>query len=47
VALLQKAAIKPRKRRPTKPHAGAKEKRLESKKRRGLIKARRSAGSEE
>ena len=47
VALLQKAAIKPRKRRPTKPNAGAKEKRLESKKRRGMIKARRSAGSDE
>ena len=47
VALLQKAAIKPRRRRPTKPNAGAKEKRLESKKRRGMIKARRSAGSDE
>ena len=47
VALLQKAAIRPRKRRPTKPNAGAKEKRLESKKRRGMIKARRSAGGDE
>ena len=47
VALLQKAAIRPRKRRPTKPNAGAKEKRLESKKRRGIIKARRSAGGDE
>ncbi len=34
VGLLQQAAIKPRKRRPTKPGAGAREKRLESKKRR-------------
>jgi ribosome-associated protein len=47
VALLQQAAIRPRKRRPTKPGAGAREKRLDSKKKRGIIKARRSAGSDE
>jgi ribosome-associated protein len=47
VALLQEAAIKPRKRRPTKPDPGAREKRLDSKKRRGLIKARRKAGGDE
>jgi ribosome-associated protein len=47
VALLQEAAIKPRRRRPTKPGAGAREKRLDSKKRRGLTKARRKAGTDE
>jgi ribosome-associated protein len=47
VALLQRAAAKPRKRRPTRPHAAAKEKRLESKKRRGEIKARRKADPDE
>jgi ribosome-associated protein len=47
VALLQQAAIAPRKRRPTRPGVGAREKRLDSKKRRALIKARRSAGSDE
>ena len=47
VALLQRAAAKPRKRRPTRPHAAAKEKRLESKKRRGEIKARRKADADE
>jgi ribosome-associated protein len=43
IGLLQQAAIAPRRRRPTRPRAGAKEKRLESKKRRGEIKARRGA----
>jgi ribosome-associated protein len=47
VALLKQAAIRPRKRRPTKPGAGAREKRLDSKKRRGMIKAGRSTDSEE
>jgi ribosome-associated protein len=47
VALLQRAAAKPRKRRPTRPHAAAKEKRLKSKKRRGEIKARRKADADE
>jgi ribosome-associated protein len=41
VALIQRAAQPPKKRRATKPGRGAKEQRLASKKRRGEIKARR------
>ena len=41
VTLLQAAAIRPKKRTPTKPRAGAKEKRLTTKKLRGTIKAGR------
>ena len=41
VALLQHAAREPKKRRPTRPKAGAKEKRLASKKRRSEIKTLR------
>src|SRR5216110_3035987 len=41
VALLQHAARRPRKRRPTKPGKAARERRLESKKRRGDVKASR------
>jgi ribosome-associated protein len=41
VALIQQALIKPRKRRPTKPGKGAREKRLNAKKLRGTIKAGR------
>ena len=37
-ALLQHAARKPKKRRPTKPKPGAREKRLASKKKRGAVK---------
>jgi ribosome-associated protein len=44
IALLQQAAIRPRKRRPTRPKAGAREKRLESKKRRGEVKRLRRSG---
>jgi ribosome-associated protein len=40
-ALIQRAAHEPRKRRPTRPHKAAKEQRLESKKRRGEVKAGR------
>ena len=47
IALLQQAAIAPRRRRPTRPKAGAKEKRLESKKRRSVVKEGRSQGSDE
>ena len=47
IALLQQAAIAPRRRRPTRPKVGAKEKRLESKKRRSVVKAGRSQGSDE
>ena len=41
VALLQHAAHRPKTRRPTRPRAGARERRLESKKRRGEIKEAR------
>ena len=41
VALLQHAARRPKTRRPTRPRAGASERRLEAKKRRGEIKAAR------
>jgi ribosome-associated protein len=37
-ALLEAAARRPKKRRPTKPKAGAREKRIASKKRRGEVK---------
>ena len=48
VALLQAAARRPKTRRPTKPRAGAREKRLAAKKRRGEIKAgRRGPASDE
>jgi ribosome-associated protein len=45
VALIQQATKRPRKRRPTKPSAGARERRLESKKQRAAIKERRSRGT--
>jgi ribosome-associated protein len=38
IALLQQAARRPKKRKPTKPGAGAKEKRIASKKKRGETK---------
>ena len=41
VALIQRAAHPPKKRRPTKPGKAAKEQRLASKKRRGEVKVRR------
>jgi ribosome-associated protein len=41
VALLQQAARRPKKRRRTRPTAAAREQRLESKRRRSTIKARR------
>jgi ribosome-associated protein len=41
VALLQHAARRPKRRRPTKPGKAAREKRLETKKRRGVLKASR------
>jgi ribosome-associated protein len=41
LALLQHAARRPKTRRPTRPRAAARERRLESKKRRGEIKAAR------
>jgi ribosome-associated protein len=47
VALIQRAAERPRPRRATKPKAAAREKRIESKKRRGSLKALRRGGREE
>lgn len=47
VALLQQAAVRPRRRRPTRPGAGAREKRLDAKKKRGRIKAQRGSGGDE
>ena len=41
VALLQQAAVRPKKRKATKPKKAAKEKRLEAKKQRGDVKRRR------
>lgn len=45
-ALIQAAAVRPKKRRKTKPSKAAKEKRIESKKKRGQIKAGRGRVSE-
>ena len=47
VALLQQAARRPKKRRPTKPRAGAREKRLASKKLRSAVKRSRGRQSED
>lgn len=44
LALLQQAAVRPKRRRPTKPRAGAREKRLASKKVRSAVKALRGRG---
>jgi ribosome-associated protein len=45
IDLIRQAAIRPRPRRPTKPTAGSRERRIEGKKRRGGIKERRSRPS--
>ena len=47
VALIQHAARRPRKRRPTRPGAAAREQRLSSKKRRGELKASRRRHDED
>ena len=47
IALLQHAAARPKKRRPTKPRAAAREKRLASKKHRGLVKSLRTRKDDE
>jgi len=47
LALLQHAAKRPKKRRPTRPGTAAREKRLGAKKHRGEIKAGRHGGSDE
>jgi ribosome-associated protein len=45
IALIQAAAIRPKKRRKTKPGKAAKERRLDSKKQRGQVKALRGRGA--
>jgi ribosome-associated protein len=47
VALLQHAARRPKTRRPTRPKAGARQRRLDSKRRRGEVKAARRKGTDE
>jgi ribosome-associated protein len=47
VALLRQAARRPKPRRPTKPKAAAREKRIESKKRRSAVKALRGRSSDD
>jgi len=47
VALLRQAARRPKKRRPTRPGKAAKEKRLDLKKRRGVVKALRRRSADE
>lgn len=47
VDLVQRAAVVPRKRRPTKPKPAAREKRLDTKKRRGTVKAQRRRRSDD
>jgi ribosome-associated protein len=47
VALLQHAARRPKSRRPTRPKAGARQKRLDSKRRRGEVKAARRKGADD
>jgi ribosome-associated protein len=47
VALVQQAAIRPKKRTPTKPKAAAREKRLTGKKKRGEVKVLRRTGSDD
>jgi ribosome-associated protein len=47
LALLQHAARRPKTRRPTKPSAGARERRIDAKKRRGSIKAARRRTDDE
>jgi ribosome-associated protein len=44
--LVQQAAKRPRRRKPTKPSAGAREQRLTSKKRRGAVKEQRTRGGQ-
>jgi ribosome-associated protein len=43
-ALIELAAKRPKRRKPTRPGAGARERRLESKKQRGAVKASRTGG---
>jgi ribosome-associated protein len=47
IALVQQAAPRPKSRRPTKPSAGARERRLDAKKRRGSVTVARRPGSDD
>ena len=47
IALIQQAALRPKPRRKTKPSRGAKERRLEGKKRRSAVKAMRRLAKDE
>ena len=47
VALIRQAAKRPKRRKPTRPGAGSREKRLAQKKRRGAVKQLRGRASEE
>ena len=47
VAIIQHAAVRPKRRRKTRPTAAARENRLASKRRRGEVKARRGGRNEE
>ena len=47
IALLHRAAVRPKKRKPTAPKPQAREKRLQSKKRRGEVKSLRTKTDEE
>ena len=47
IALLHQAAARPKKRKPTKPKPQAREKRLQSKKRRGEVKSLRGKADDE
>jgi len=47
VALVKQAARRPKKRRPTRPGKAAKERRIQSKKRRGAVKALRRRGHDD
>lgn len=47
VALLQRAAIRPKRRTPTRPSVAARERRLESKRRRSAVKAARGRRDDE
>ncbi|MBN1267186.1 MAG: aminoacyl-tRNA hydrolase [Anaerolineales bacterium] len=47
IILIRRALLRPRKRKPTKPSTASKERRLEGKKRRALLKRQRRGGSDE
>jgi ribosome-associated protein len=47
VLLLRAAAVRPKKRRPSRPRPAAKEERLQAKKRRGEVKAQRRGADDD